>query len=94
MMKAKLLVINSNLEQTYIVQNMDSSSWIGLHDTAVEGTWRWVDGTHYDLNVKFWGETQPDQQRDEDCALMHPDGTWHDWPCSSTHFFICEKPEE
>ncbi|XP_078282799.1 CD209 antigen-like protein C [Rhinoraja longicauda] len=95
-MNSKLVVINSNEEQDYIRYNTNVATWIGLHDSAVEGTWRWVDGTNYNTNVKFWRDDQPNGNKDleEDCAVVSKDGLWHDWPCSSKHAIICEKPAQ
>ncbi|XP_072104318.1 hepatic lectin-like [Mobula birostris] len=92
-MNSTLVVINSQEEQKYIRLNVKCEHWIGLHDRAKEGKWRWVDGTDYESNVKFWDRGQPNGRKDfdEDCAVTSGNGMWHDWPCSSIHFAICEK---
>ncbi|XP_051898121.1 hepatic lectin-like [Pristis pectinata] len=95
-MNSNLVVINNGDELEYIRLNANCAHWIGLHDTAEEGTWRWVDGTDYASNIKFWASNQPngDERWEEDCAVVSEDGLWHDWPCNSQHFAICEKPTE
>ncbi|XP_067320920.1 CD209 antigen-like protein C [Anolis sagrei] len=41
-----LIIINSRTEQDFVVQKIKQSSvWLGLSDTEVERTWRWVDGS-------------------------------------------------
>ncbi|XP_062891759.1 hepatic lectin-like [Mobula hypostoma] len=93
-MNSKLVVINNREEQGYIRLNVNHDSWIGLYDIIEEGKWRWVDGTDYASNVKFWANNQPNvnEQFDEDCAVVSENGSWHDWPCDSLHFAICERP--
>ncbi|XP_032868212.1 hepatic lectin-like isoform X2 [Amblyraja radiata] len=93
---SEFAIINSNEEQGYIRSNTNVDTWIGLHDSAVEGNWRWVDGTDYDTNVKFWADGEPNghNEFDEDCAVVSKDGSWHDWPCNSKHPVICEKPAQ
>ncbi|XP_062891732.1 asialoglycoprotein receptor 2-like [Mobula hypostoma] len=87
---SKLVVINSREEQEYIRQNIKHNHWIGLHYSAKEQTWLWVDGTNYTSNVKSWASGQPDGG--EGCVVVIDNGLWHDWFCSDNHFFICEKP--
>ncbi|XP_059846881.1 hepatic lectin-like [Hypanus sabinus] len=89
-MNSKLVVINSGEEQAYIGENRKQNHWIGLRYSAKEQTWRWVDGTNYTSNVKFWARGQPNGG--EDCVTVSDNGLWHDWPCNDNHFFICEKP--
>ncbi|XP_059846883.1 CD209 antigen-like protein C [Hypanus sabinus] len=88
-----LVVINNAEEQERIRQNVNNNYWIGLNDIVQEGIWHWVDGTDYSSNVKFWESSQPNghEEFDEDCALVSGGGLWHDWPCDSMHFAICEK---
>ncbi|XP_059846885.1 hepatic lectin-like [Hypanus sabinus] len=90
---SKLVVINSQEEQEYIRMNANCDRWIGLHDRAKNGTWRWVDGTDYASNVKFWANGEPNGTGgvDEDCALVGENGLWHARPCKTWLFLICEK---
>ncbi|XP_073480469.1 uncharacterized protein [Aquarana catesbeiana] len=97
--KAHLVVINSEEEMKFLrgIANR-KSFWIGLTD--VDGTWRWVDGTSYDITPKFWGKDQPDDWKDhglggggEDCAALKDGNDWNDAPCSEKLLekYICEK---
>uniref|UniRef100_A0AAZ1XHN1 C-type lectin domain-containing protein n=1 Tax=Oreochromis aureus TaxID=47969 RepID=A0AAZ1XHN1_OREAU len=79
--------------------------WIGLTDSAEEGTWVWVDGSPLDQSLKFWSGKEPDNWKGhngkhpdgEDCARMGEKGgakdlnCWFDAFCSKPHRSICEK---
>ncbi|XP_063302131.1 hepatic lectin-like [Pelobates fuscus] len=91
-----LVVINNQAEQDYVpafAANM--VAWIGL--TEVDGDWKWVDGTKYNLTQTHWSVGQPDNWFDpekkehEDCALLLTSGKWNDLHWSYPNSFICEK---
>ncbi|XP_051741267.1 CD209 antigen-like protein C [Ctenopharyngodon idella] len=89
---ADLIIINSNEEQNF-VKNITSSAdlvWIGLTDSDVEGTWKWVDGTKVTSGFRFWRYGEPYGYTNENCALTHSLG-WADYPCNDHHKWICEK---
>ncbi|XP_077327196.1 asialoglycoprotein receptor 2-like isoform X2 [Lithobates pipiens] len=96
---AHLVVINSEGELNFLrVITNKQSFWIGLTDA--DGTWRWVDGTSYDITPKFWAQTQPDDWKDhgfkggeegEDCATLRNGYDWNDLHCSEKIKYICEK---
>ncbi|XP_048378062.1 hepatic lectin-like isoform X2 [Stegostoma tigrinum] len=95
LMNADLVVVNSAEEQMYLDFNTEYDHWIGLHDTVEEGEWLWVDGTDYNSTMKFWGINQPNTKElygeEEDCVVTSRNAEWHDWPCKSLHYSICEK---
>ncbi|XP_077330042.1 C-type lectin domain family 10 member A-like isoform X1 [Lithobates pipiens] len=93
---AHLVVINSKEEMNFLRGIANKKNvWIGLTDA--DGTWRWVDGTPYDITPKFWGKSQPDDwtghtfEGGEDCAELNNGDDWNDAPCSEKLKYICEK---
>ncbi|XP_050976874.1 CD209 antigen-like protein B [Labeo rohita] len=76
---ADLIIINNEDEQKFIMKEAGiSESWIGLTDTDVEGTWKWVDGST--LTSGFWKSGEPNGDRRENCVVSHSSG-WNDYPC-------------
>ncbi|XP_035994586.1 neurocan core protein isoform X2 [Fundulus heteroclitus] len=91
-----LVVIDDPEEQTFVSTFAKNPLWIGLSDKETEGFWKWVDGTS--LSFTYWAKTQPDGdintlRGDEDCVLIrsYDDLFWHDYPCSLSMHWICEK---
>ncbi|XP_067224653.1 CD209 antigen-like protein C [Chanodichthys erythropterus] len=89
---ADLIIINNKEEQNF-VRNITSSAdlvWIGLTDSDVEGTWKWVDGTSMTSGFSFWGSGEPNGNTKENCTLIYSSG-WADYPCNDNFKWICEK---
>lgn len=93
---AHLVVINTQAEQEYLQKKTTPQYyWLGLTD--IDGTWKWIDGTNYEITPKNWIPGQPDEYYGhglgggEDCAHFHRDGRWNDDHCSRQYQFICEK---
>ncbi|CAI5691495.1 unnamed protein product [Oreochromis niloticus] len=107
-----LVKIDSREEQNFLQRRVseimtggEDKFWIGLTDSAVEGTWLWVDGSPLNESLKFWKGTEPDnwkgtngkQPDGEDCVRMGEKGEadtpkwWFDAFCSKPHKSICEK---
>uniref|UniRef100_A0A672KLN9 C-type lectin domain-containing protein n=1 Tax=Sinocyclocheilus grahami TaxID=75366 RepID=A0A672KLN9_SINGR len=97
---ADLIIIN-NREEYDFVQNMSAAAvvYIGLTDSDVEGSWKWVYGST--LTSGSWASGQPngDNKVDEDCAVtvavprpafLNLVG-WHDVACNRAFQWICEK---
>ncbi|XP_058626537.1 C-type lectin domain family 4 member M-like isoform X3 [Onychostoma macrolepis] len=101
---ADLIIINNRQEQDF-VKNMSGAAivYIGLTDSDVEGTWKWVDGSTLGSSFSFWASngimTEPNGGRSENCAVTvakpPPEWTnlvgWIDAPCNKAYQWICEK---
>ncbi|AII54391.1 IPT/TIG domain-containing protein [Hymenobacter sp. APR13] len=75
---AYLVTINDAAENAY-VQGLASGTdlWLGLNDFAVEGTFRWQDGST--ASYRNWAGGEPNNfGGNEDYVVTKPDGTWND----------------
>ncbi|XP_077327146.1 asialoglycoprotein receptor 1-like [Lithobates pipiens] len=96
-LNAQLVVINSEGEMNYVrgISQGITDIWIGLTDA--DGTWKWVDGTPYDITPDFWENSQPDNWMGhglgggEDCVVSRHANKWNDCHCSLSCRYICEK---
>ncbi|XP_016077232.1 PREDICTED: C-type lectin domain family 6 member A-like [Miniopterus natalensis] len=94
-MGAHLVVINTKVEQNFIVQQLNKSLsyFLGLSDPQKNDNWQWVDQTSYMENVRLWHHGEPNFPG-EDCASVvfwNPRGWgWNDVFCDSKRSSICE----
>ena len=89
-----LTSIHSREEEQFIINHVvkqtSSYLWIGGSDEAVEGAWKWTDGSPVDFFN--WATSEPNGAYGENCLelLKHPDPSrkppswWNDYPCSLT----------
>ncbi len=88
-----LAVVGSKDENDWLASQPLSSAWIGLSDTAVEGTFVWVDGSS--LTTAYWKDGEPnDYNGNEDCGGMYLSGDsaglWNDFDCTTSRPFFCQ----
>ncbi|XP_064813868.1 CD209 antigen-like protein E [Oncorhynchus masou masou] len=92
---ADLVVIKSQEQQTLVnwLCGVKNYVWIGLTDSASEGTWKWVDDTP--LTKKYWNSKEPNGGGAENCVYFYSwssdRGAWWDYDCSYKYRWICEK---
>ena len=81
---------------------MNDWYWIGLSDSASEGTWRWLNGNRANTDDdSLWAPGTPrtgSSGNNRDCAFAvfgpgRIDGSFVcDDSCGSNHKALCEKP--
>lgn len=69
--------------------------WIGCNDLGSEGDFSWVADPYRPCNrnqpeYKDWQAGEPNDQSQENCAVMM-EGGWQDWWCGSAVGFVCER---
>jgi len=85
----QLASIHSQQEQDFIADLAASSRlYIGLTDVAVEGEFRWTDGTP--LDFQYWHYDQPNGGATDDCVYASSDRAWGDWHCSAQYGVLCK----
>ncbi|CAJ1059159.1 CD209 antigen-like protein E [Xyrichtys novacula] len=90
--EADLVVMNNEEEKDFVsgLVSGGENTWIGLTDSAQEGTWMWLDGTP--VTTTYWESGQPNSSGgDQDCGEMVQRGEWNDETCSTNNIWICEK---
>ncbi|XP_072704430.1 C-type lectin domain family 17, member A-like [Ciconia boyciana] len=89
---AHLVIVNSEPEQNFLKDNINSSStyWLGVTDQLEEGTWVWTNGDR--TSISYWNTWKENKDKDQkDCGSIGPDGIWKDDRCSHSNHWICEK---
>jgi hypothetical protein len=95
----KLARINDASENEFLRTSSNIESWVGGNDSAVEGTFRWVDGTEFFSagrvvggNFTNWGTNEPNAAFvAEDCLEFLRNGNWNDCACSEQRRVLCER---
>lgn len=88
-----LLTVNSLEESDFITSQIltpkNIAIAIGLTDENVEGEWEWV--TNEEFGYSNWKQGEPNNQSNENYALMDVNGTWNDGHLDREDWaFICE----
>ncbi|MEQ2180209.1 hypothetical protein GOODEAATRI_033425, partial [Goodea atripinnis] len=89
-MNSDLPVVSDQTEKDYVKTISPATGgiqgyWIGLR--AVEGKWKWIDGS--DLTNQAWIQKQP--ASDGQCVTALKDQEWKSVRCNETNAWICEK---
>ncbi len=80
---------NQHLLDTFLSQ-IDSGVSIGFTDATTEGNWTWVTSEPANAYTN-WDEGEPNDEANEDFALMTTSGTWNDGHLDEENWpFICE----
>jgi hypothetical protein len=105
-----LVRVDSSVENNFLVSSgttfgifaYDGAARIGGSDQAVQGDWRWIDGTLFwqggpggaAPNGLFtsWEAAYPSVSGTRQCAALLQAGTWQDRACKFVSPFICEAP--
>ncbi len=84
-----LVTITSEGENSFVQSLISESTMIGLSDASEEGVWTWVTGE--DVTYTNWARNEPNNEANEDYALMRADGTWNDGHLQKENrVFVCE----
>ncbi|XP_078383750.1 uncharacterized protein LOC144666229 [Oculina patagonica] len=92
-MSSNLVTIHNQEENVYVQHRHNGeTSWIGLNDRSVEGSFEWANKEVNDY--RFWAPKQPNNFNNEDC--VHTLGAkhgyvWDDVPCKRCYNFTCFK---
>lgn len=83
-----LVSIQSQAENDCIMSALNSMGqsgiiWIGFSDEVTEGTFVWYDQSP--VVYTNWAPGEPNNQGNEDCTQIYPNGTWNDLPCGSNN---------
>lgn len=74
---------NENTCITTALQQFGGVIWIGFNDEQVEGTFEWYDQSP--VTYTNWAGGEPNQNGNEDCVQIYPNGQWNDLNCSSNN---------
>ncbi|XP_078390946.1 asialoglycoprotein receptor 2-like [Cetorhinus maximus] len=97
---AELFVIRNRKEQKFVAgYDVQKVYWIGLNETAEGGSWKWVDGTDVQDELKFWDRGYPDNYFDYEleqfkkCGMIH-NKAWANAACNQASHWICKRRAE
>ncbi len=101
----RLVRIDDNPERIFVLNTAlplnGGDWWLGGHDTAAEGVWRWEDGAQFWMGAvggmpvgglyTRWATSEPNGGSSENCLEIYSTGGWNDKPCASSNPFVCER---
>ena len=84
----------------YYTDSFKSEIYIGANDIAVEGTWRWVDGSLVDKTVfvsvylnnedNDFPKSDPVRRLNADCGFIWEKLKLRDDNCDFASYYVCE----
>ena len=88
-----LVTINSQEENDFLTRVFtrprNEAVMIGASDFETEGDWKWVTGEAF--SYSNWREGEPNNEYEEDYAMLIADGFWNDGHLDRENwYFICE----
>ena len=88
----ELVRIDGELENAWLAfEGAPLNRWIGLTDAAVEGDWRWVDGSPLGPFAP-WGIFEPSGGINENCGQLYYEiAEWNDLDCAWLNGFACQQ---
>ena len=92
-----LVILNSSSEELWVRGQINTGYFIGATDSAVEGSWRWINGALVSSGYSNWLPGSPNQNGDEDCGYSEPGWgwAWDDYQCADATNFpkavVCEN---
>lgn len=94
--RVHLAVLTSDFERSthisVVVVGSASAFWIGLSDTAVEGTYQWVTAEPVQYpEPTSWGALEPSEGPDDDCVRVeYSTNDLDSMACATPSPFVCE----
>ncbi len=91
---AHLAIIDDADENRLVRPEGPGSSWIGLTDEGMEGTFEWVDGSP--LTYTSWRDAEPNNRDgNEHYVELNPNGRWNDvgLDARDNNHGLCECPQ-
>ncbi|XP_028616913.1 C-type lectin domain family 6 member A isoform X3 [Grammomys surdaster] len=94
-MGAHLVVINTEAEQNFIIQQLNESRtyFLGLSDPQGNGKWQWIDNTPFSQNIRFWHPQEPNLPEEQCASIVYWNPLkwgWNDVFCDNKHYSICQ----
>ncbi|XP_065715355.1 macrophage mannose receptor 1-like isoform X1 [Patagioenas fasciata] len=89
---SQLLEVDGPEEKDHIRKMLEGSSWLGIRDSEVEGTWKRTNGTVVTPESSWWHRNEPNGGQQENCGAVGGDGEWFDYPCGGHLPWVCEGP--
>lgn len=67
----------------------ENNCWIGADDLQTEGSFQWQDGSEWGVFENWFGSNPDNDNGQQHCVVMRPDGSWDDRACTVTQPAVC-----